>query len=267
MNHFTPVKRPVFFSFGWPWFRGLSAGLVVCVAFVALYTVDIPQLLRGVLKWIEQLGPWGPFLYAAIFILAAVCLVPVWPLTLGAGAVFGLPWGVIYASIASTLGATAAFLVGRHLARDWVARKTEGNASLAAVDRAVEQEGWRIVLLLRLSPLFPFNLLNYAFGLTRVKWLPYFIATWIGMMPSTIMYVYLGALARAGVDLTRRTVAEWVFYGFGLVATLIAVILITGMARRALAGHGHNGLRSQRTAGINSQETGQVTRTVKDSAS
>jgi uncharacterized membrane protein YdjX (TVP38/TMEM64 family) len=242
MNHFTPVKRPALISCRWPWFRWMSAGLVVGVAVVVLYTVDIPQLLRGVLKWIEQLGPWGPFWYVAIYILAAVFLVPVWPLTLGAGAVFALPWGVIYASIASTLGATAAFLVGRHLARDWVARKMEGNARLAAVDRAVEQEGWRIVLLLRLSPLFPFNLLNYAFGLTRVKWLPYVIASWIGMMPSTIMYVYLGSLARAGVDLTGRTVAEWVFYGFGLVATLIAVVLITRMARRALGGRGQNGL-------------------------
>jgi hypothetical protein len=111
-------------------------------------------------------------------------------------------------------------------------------AMVSMAERRVGSLRCRIVLLLRLSPLFPFNLLNYAFGLTRVKCIPYVIATSIGMMPSTIMYVYLGSLARAGVDLARRTVAEWVFYGFGLMATLIAVILITGIARRALAGRG-----------------------------
>ncbi|MCI0743984.1 MAG: TVP38/TMEM64 family protein, partial [Verrucomicrobia subdivision 3 bacterium] len=129
----------------------------------------------------------------------------------------------------------AAFLVGRYLARGWVAKKIEGNASFAAIDRAVADEGWKIVGLTRLSPVFPFSLLNYAFGLTRVKLRDYVLASWIGMMPGTVMYVYLGSLARAGAAGEKKSPAEWALYGVGLLATIAVTVVITRIARRALA--------------------------------
>ncbi len=152
-------------------------------------------LLRQALDLIAGLGPWGPVMFVLLYIVATVFFLPGSILTLGAGFVFGVIKGAILVSIAATLGATAAFLVGRYLARDWVAKKIEGNVRFKAIDEAVAREGWKIVGLTRLSPVFPFNLLNYAFGLTRVSLRDYFFASWIGMMPGTLMYVYLGSLA------------------------------------------------------------------------
>ena len=156
-------------------------------------------------------------------------------MTLGAGAVFGVVWGSIYVSIAATLGATCAFLVGRYLARNAVARKIEGNERFAAIDRAVANQGWKIVGLTRLSPVFPFTLLNYAFGITRVKLAHYVLASWIGMMPGTVMYVYLGSLAKAASGERTRTTGEWVLYGVGLLATVVVTVFVTRIAKKALA--------------------------------
>lgn len=210
--------------------------LLVVAALVTLLTkFDVRGLLRDALAAIERFGPWGPVLFVLVYVLATVLFVPGSALTLGAGAVFGVMWGSVYVSIGSTLGATAAFLVGRYLARGWVAKKIEGNASFAAIDRAVADEGWKIVGLTRLSPVFPFSLLNYAFGLTRVKLRDYVLASWIGMMPGTVMYVYLGSLARAGAAGEKKSPAEWALYGVGLLATIAVTVVITRIARRALA--------------------------------
>jgi uncharacterized membrane protein YdjX (TVP38/TMEM64 family) len=148
---------------------------------------------------------------------------------------FGVVRGTLLVSLASTLGATCAFLLGRYLARDWVAKKIEGNGSFAAIDQAVAGEGWKIVLLTRLSPVFPFALLNYAFGLTRVSLRDYVLASWLGMMPGTVMYVYLGSLARAGVAEQQRTPGEWALYIVGLLASVALAVIVTRIARGALA--------------------------------
>ena len=195
----------------------------------------VQDLLKQALDWVGQLGPWGAVLFIAIYVVATVLFIPGSVLTLGAGAVFGVVGGSFYVSIASTLGATAAFLVGRYLARDTIARKIEGNERFAAIDRAVANEGWKIVGLTRLSPVFPFTLLNYAFGLTRVKLGHYVLASWIGMMPGTVMYVYLGSLAKAASGERTRTAGEWALYGVGLLATLVITIFITRIAKKALA--------------------------------
>jgi uncharacterized membrane protein YdjX (TVP38/TMEM64 family) len=217
---------------GWRWV-GLIAGVVLLSMLLAV--VDVRTLLREALSWIERLGAWGPVLFIAAYVLATVLFLPGSVLTLGAGALFGVAWGSVYVSIGSTLGATCAFLVGRYLARDWVAAKIRGNERFSAMDRAVADEGWRIVGLTRLSPVFPFALLNYAFGITQVSLKGYVLASWIGMMPATVMYVYLGSLARAGAAGRQRTTAEWTLYGVGLLATLAVTVMMTRMARRALA--------------------------------
>jgi uncharacterized membrane protein YdjX (TVP38/TMEM64 family) len=207
---------------------------VVAAIVSGLFYFDVRALLRDSLAWVEQLGPWGPVLFVLIYIVAAVLFVPGSALTLGAGAVFGVGLGSVLVSLGATLGATAAFLVGRYFARAWVAKKIEGNAAFAAIDRAVAAEGWKIVGLTRLSPAFPFSLLNYAFGLTRVSLRDYMVASWIGMMPGTVMYVYIGSFARVAGDRTR-TPGEWALLGLGLVATIAVTIFIARIARTALA--------------------------------
>jgi uncharacterized membrane protein YdjX (TVP38/TMEM64 family) len=158
---------------------------------------------------------------------------------LGAGVVFGVVNGSIAVSIGATFGATCTFLVGRYLARDWVAKRIAGNDKFKAVDEAVAKEGWKIVLLTRLSPVFPFNLLNYAFGLTQVSVRHYFFASWLGMIPGTIMYVYIGSLAGDLASLAAgdrtKTLGEWILYGVGLLATILVTVFVTRLAKKALA--------------------------------
>jgi uncharacterized membrane protein YdjX (TVP38/TMEM64 family) len=159
-------------------------------------------------------------------------------LTLTGGALFGFIKGAILVSISATLGATCAFLVGRYLARDWVAKRIQAHDKFMAIDEAVAREGWKIVGLTRLSPVFPFNLLNYAYGLTQVSLRDYFFATWIGMMPGTILYVYIGSLAgevaKIGDEGKARSPAEWVLLLVGLMTTVAVTIYITRIARAAL---------------------------------
>ncbi|MBI4208193.1 MAG: TVP38/TMEM64 family protein [Deltaproteobacteria bacterium] len=212
--------------------------LLGAILMAGFWHFDIPALLRSFLASIENLGPQGPILFAFIYIAACVLFIPGSILTLGAGVVFGVVKGSILVSIAATLGATAAFLVGRYFARDWVAHKIEGNEKFKAIDEAVAKEGWKIVGLTRLSPLFPFNLLNYAYGLTRVSLRDYFFASWVGMIPGTILYVYIGSLAgdlaSLGTQGGSRTAAEWGLYGVGLLATVAVTIYVTRVARKAL---------------------------------
>src|SRR6266852_7324092 len=151
-------------------------------------------IFKNALDWIRGLGALAPIAFIAIYIAACVLFLPGSILTIVAGVIFGVVRGSIYVSIAATLGATAAFIVGRYFARDWIARKLEGNPKFKAIDEAVGREGWKIVILTRLSPVFPFNLLNYAYGLTQVRLRDYFFASWAGMIPGTIQYVYIGSL-------------------------------------------------------------------------
>jgi uncharacterized membrane protein YdjX (TVP38/TMEM64 family) len=148
--------------------------------------------------------------------------------------------GSVLVSAASTLGATVAFLNGRYFARNWVEKKIAGNPRFSSIDNAVEQGGWKIVGLIRLSPMFPFNLLNYAFGLTKVSLRDYVLASWIGMLPGTIMYVYIGSLASnlasIGAQTDRvKTPGEWIMYGISLIATILVTVYVTKIAKKALA--------------------------------
>ncbi len=219
-------------GFRWKWL--VYVGIVVALLAAARY-LHVQDLLKQALHWVGQLGPSGPIFFIGIYVVATVLFIPGSVLTLGAGAVFGVLWGSIYVSLAATLGATCAFLVGRYLARDAIARRIAGNERFAAIDRAVASEGWKIVGLTRLSPLFPFTLLNYGFGITRVKLGHYILASWIGMMPGTVMYVYLGSLAKAASGERTRTTGEWLLYAIGLLATVAVTVFVTRIAKKALA--------------------------------
>ncbi len=212
--------------------------MIIALLSVAKY-FNLQGLLNNALDWIASFGHWEPAIFIIIYITATVLLVPGSILTLGAGVLFGVIWGSIYVSIGATIGAACAFLIGRYVARGWVEKKIQGQHSFQAIDEAVGTEGWKIVGLTRLSPLFPFNLLNYVFGITQVSFKDYFLLTWIGIMPGTILYVYLGSLAgslaRLGTSGRSRTPAEWAFYAVGLIATIVVTVYVTHIAKKALA--------------------------------
>jgi uncharacterized membrane protein YdjX (TVP38/TMEM64 family) len=213
--------------------------LVIIAALVtALIVLPVKDWLISALEWTEGLGIWGPVFVVAFYIVACVLFLPGSILTLGAGFLFKVVLGTITVSIGSTLGACAAFLVGRTVARKWIATKVAGNAKFKAIDEAVGQQGFKIVLLTRLSPVFPFNLLNYAFGLTRVPFWKYALASWIGMLPGTVMYVYLGSAARSLTDVAAGNVeggpAQQIFFWCGLAATVVVALLVTRIARKAM---------------------------------
>ena len=222
--------------------RGTILKLIVVVAalglvFVLVRVFNVRDLLRSVLDWIDDTGIWAPLIFTGLYIVATVLFLPGSILTLGAGFLFGVVLGTVYVSIGSILGASAAFLLGRTVARDWIRSKVESNPRFAAIDDAVGREGWKIVGLTRLSPIFPYNLLNYAYGLTKVSFKGYFFASWVGMLPGTVMYVYIGSLAASLATLggeRTRTTLEWVLYAVGLVATVVVTIFVTRVARNAL---------------------------------
>lgn len=243
MNPKQPVQNR---ALKWIYWLGLSAIAYLLVASPALAQgtgapsgFNPQDLLRHALQWIESQGIVGGIAFIALYMVAAIAFLPGSILTLGAGVVFGVVWGSVYVFIGATLGAIAAFLVGRYLARGWISKKIEGNQKFAAIDRAVAHEGFKIVLLTRLSPIFPFNLLNYAMGVTGVSLRDYALAS-VGMIPGTIMYVYIGSLAG---DLARVGTAsqpanpaiQWAIRIVGLLATVAVTVYVTRVARQALA--------------------------------
>lgn len=209
--------------------------LLIAAILVAATLFPAREFLKAALVWIQGLGTWGPVIFILIYVVACVFMMPGSLLTLGAGVIFGVARGFVYVSAGSTLGATAAFLVGRYLARDWVARKLENHPRFKTLDAAAAREGWRIVLLTRLSPLFPFNVLNYAFGLTRVSLKQYFLASWLGMLPGALMYVYLGSLAGDLAGLHNGVKAPPALKWTLGIVTVLVTLYLTRVATKALA--------------------------------
>lgn len=218
--------------------------LKLAALLAAVAAVVVAARLLPLAEWLEVfnqhvvgLGLLGMVLFALVYAAATVLLVPGSLLTLAAGASFGLLPGFVAVLCGATLGAAGAFLVSRHLARRRVERWIQRKPSFVAVDKAVAREGWKIVFLTRLSPVFPFNFQNYAYGLTSVSFWKYVLASWIGMIPGTFLYVYLGTLGRSGLEAASGEGAETyrlVLQVVGLLATLAVTILITRTAKRAL---------------------------------
>jgi uncharacterized membrane protein YdjX (TVP38/TMEM64 family) len=219
------VKKPARIALA-----ALALGAVVA-AFVFL---DAARWLRPALDWVEGTGPWAPATFVVLYIVATIICVPSFALTLGGAAIFGFWSGFLIVSIASTLAAGAAFITGRHLAGGWAARKLENSPVLGELCRSMGKEGWKLVLLTRLSPVLPYTLLNYAFALTSVKLGTFLLASLIGMTPGRLVYVWLGSLAHEGVQLDRKSPEEWAFYGLGFVATVALAVITARMAQTAL---------------------------------
>lgn len=208
--------------------------LVAAAVVFREYRAPAQALLRSATTWIHSLGPWAPLLFVLFYAGAAVCCVPGSVLTLSAGALFGLVPGILCVSAGATLGATVSFLIGRHWLRDWVGHRLKDHRTFQALNRATAVEGWKIVGLCRLSPLFPFAVVNYGFALTQVPLLHYVIATLVGILPSTVAYAYLGALAGTSARADAPTTPGLLRWG-GLAMTLVVTLLLVRMARRALA--------------------------------
>ena len=211
---------------------------VVLLLAMAGLILPVREYLSAALGWMASHRESSWLAFIALYVLATVCMVPGLILTLAAGAIFGLLRGVVLVSAASVLGASAAFFIGRTVARGWTQRRIAGWPRFRALDGALAARGFWIVLLTRLSPLFPFNLLNYAYGVTTVRPRDYIAASWLGMLPGTVVYVYAGsaaanlAQALAGGAQVGRSGA--LLLVLGLAATVAVAVLVTRLARAQL---------------------------------
>ena len=229
----SPARRAI----PWAWIALLTVVLLVIAGWTRepAFRNGLGDLLNRIRDW----GPWAAVIVGLAFIPACILLIPGTPLSLFAGFAGGLFVGTVAVSIGSTLGAGAAFLVARYLARERVARWFESNPVFERLDRAIGHSGWKIVILTRLSPLFPFNLLNYAFGLTQVRFRDYLLGSWIGMLPGTILFVYLGSLAQSVAEIvagrTQQTLLQKILLVVGLLATLVVTAWLGRIAARSLS--------------------------------
>ncbi|MFP6664398.1 MAG: VTT domain-containing protein [Deltaproteobacteria bacterium] len=211
----------------------LGALAVVAALVLASWLLPVAEWLAAFQQWVRGLGALGWGVYALVYAICVVFFVPASVLTLGAGAVYGLGVGVGVVLVGASLGATLSFLLARTFLRSRIEEMTAGNARFLALDRAIAAQGARIVLLVRLSPIFPFTWLNYAFGLTGVATLPYVAASIVGMIPGTFAYVYLG-MAAAGAA-TGGDSARTLINIVGAAATLAVTIFVARLASRAIA--------------------------------
>lgn len=215
------------------WVKLAAAALIVAALVAAWSFLPLGAWLEALRGWVDSLGIWGYVAFAVIYAIATVLLAPGSPLTIAAGIAFGLS-GFFPVLVGATLGACGGFLVARYLARGWVEKRTRNNRLFGAIDRAIKAEGWKIVALLRLSPVFPFNLQNYFFGVTEVKFSAYAIATFFGIMPGTLLYVWIASVGAAAGSGGETGAAKWALLGIGLAATLAVTVIVSRKAAKEL---------------------------------
>src|SRR5438128_5850941 len=220
--------------------RIVALTLIIIAFFLAMRFLPVQQRLMNFNNWVSQMGVAGIFIFVVVYAVATVLLAPGSILTIGAGFAFGLWKGFLAVSAGSTLGASLAFLVARFIARDKIEAIARRNEKFRKIDNAIGKEGAKLIFLLRLSPVIPFNLSNYFYGLTGVRFWPYVVASWIGMMPGTFLYVYIGGAGKAAVSAAadgeemKHGWQYWTFTGVGLAATIVVTVWVTKIARDAL---------------------------------
>lgn len=209
-------------------------GLVVLL----LLGRQLGAVLPRFAEWVDGLGAWGPIAFIAGYALAVPAFAPGLVLTLAGGALFGIVRGTLFVFVAAVIGSSLSFVIARYLARPWVEKRIAASASFASIDRAIAEQGRRIVFLLRLSPVVPFNLLNYVLGLSRVRYVDALVAS-IGMLPATLLYVYYGHVGRelaaaATGGASQGGTGRYAVLALGLVATLAVTTIVARIARNAL---------------------------------
>ncbi len=217
----------------------LKISLLISALLIASFIWPVHDWMIIVISWVRDSGASGALAFAVIYIAATVMLIPASILTLGAGFIYGPFWGTLLVSPVSVLAAFAAFSISRSRLRSWVMQKISHNTQFDAVDTAVGEQGFKIVMLLRLSPVFPFTFLNYALGLTGVKAKHYVLASFIGMLPATFLYTYLGSLVLSVGEITSAPAqgaseAQSIFMWVGFAVTLAVTAYVTHIARNAL---------------------------------
>lgn len=208
----------------------LLAALALGLAVWLWSILPVASWLDGFRVWILQLGPLGVIAFVALYVLITVMLGPASALTLTAGLAYGV-WGFPLVVASATLAAAIAFLLGRYAAYEQVNRWINKDPRLQALNEAVSDEGWRVVGLVRLSPIIPYGLQNYLFSVTQIRFIPYVLATLVGIMPATALYVYIGSL---GQNVGKMGVLQWVLAIAGLLATLLVAWVIGKKAKAAL---------------------------------
>jgi uncharacterized membrane protein YdjX (TVP38/TMEM64 family) len=216
--------------------KAAVAGLVLVALVGASRFLPISQWLQQFTEWVKTHGTLGAVIFVAGFVIGTMLFVPASLFILAAGIAFGFSQGLPLAIISAMLGATIPFFVSRHFARKFVEKRLAQNARLKAFDSAVEKEGWKIVLLFRLTPILPFPVSNYFFGLTKINFWQYLFASTAGVMPATILYVYLGYAGAVVLGEKRhgRSTYSCVLLGLGLVATIALLFYLTRLAKRSL---------------------------------
>ena len=225
----TPQK-----SFWSRYGKWLLLGLGLIALGAAWYFLPVKDWVKTFNAWVEQRGAWGGVIFIAAYAVATVFFFPGSLMTIGAGLAFGLWRGFAVVSGGSTLGAALAFLIARYFVRARVEKAAKNNPKFSAMDEAIGREGWKMVALLRLSPLLPFNLSNYLYGVTKIGFWPYLAASWAGMLPGTFLYVYLGAAGKEAAGGSGAGPWKWVLFGAGLVATVVVTIWISRLAKKAV---------------------------------
>ena len=210
--------------------------LIVVTLSVLSAILPVKDWIREFVDWVKQLGPLGVVIFIIVYALATVLFLPGWIFTVSAGLIYGIVGGTLVALSGAIIGASLAFLVARYVLRKNIAEMTKKNPRFAAIDEAIGKNGWKIVGLLRLSPLIPFNLSNYFYGITSISFISYVAVSAIGMIPGTLLYAYLGAIGQAGISggASQRSNWQYVLLGVGLVATVAVTILVSRIARNAL---------------------------------
>lgn len=216
----------------------------VLLFFISLIVVcqikfEIIQKVPNVIERTASSGPVGYLGFILIYIVSTVMMLPGSPLTFTAGALFGFWKGLIFVSIGSTLGASCAFMVSRYLIRKSIEKRVLKNKKFQSIDNEIDEQGWKIVILARLSPIIPFFLLNYALGITKIRFIHFIFASWVGMIPGTTVYVLLGTMGGAFIN-GKKSSFEWLLLGMGLIATILVTLLISKIVKNSQA---HNELK------------------------
>jgi len=205
----------------------LLAGIAIAVVWVGLSNDRLDP--TAIDAWVSGLGNWGPIIYLVLYTFATVAFLPGSLFALAGGALFGPVWGALLNLLGATIGASVAFLVARYIADSWVQRRAAGR--LKRLIDGVEAEGWRFVAFVRLVPLFPFNLTNYAFGLTRIRFLPYVVTSFICMAPGAVAYTWLGHAGREAITGDSSAIR----YGLLALGLLAAILFLSRVFRKSRA--------------------------------
>ena len=203
------------------------------VLLCASIVLPIKDWMQSLGDWVQTLGPLGPVAFAIAYIVAVLLVLPTWILTVSAGVAFGF-WGIPLVIVSASAGATLAFLIARIAFRERVRSWAQQKPLLKALDNVTKNEGWKVVGLLRLSPVVPFTLQNYAFGATEIPVWQFVIATFFGIMPGTALYVYIGTIGRVAAENENFRASQILLLTIGLIATVAVIVIITRKAKSML---------------------------------